>query len=194
MGDLPTMASNTGSLCLSLIISNVTIGMYLSIYLIWLLCYIDWVCHVKSLGQCSHIKLRNKVRILLRTISVWYWTGPSKNKIKEIKKVFILEGRNKTAPTCCCSVAKSRLTLCHPMDCSTPGFSVLNYLLEFAQTHGHWDAIQTSHTLLYASPTLNISQLQCLFQWVDSLHQVAKVLELQLQHQSFQWLFRVDFL
>ena len=81
------------------------------------------------------------------------------------------------------------------MGCSTPGFRVLYCLLEFAQTHVHWvgDAIQTSHTLLYASPpTLNISWHQCLFQWVDSAHQMAKVLE--LQHQSFQWIFRTDFL
>ena len=98
---------------------------------------------------------------------------------------------------CCWSVAKSCLTLYDPMNCSTPGFPVLHYLPEFAQTHVHWvgDAIQPSHPLLPSSPpAFNLSQNQGLFQWVSSLHQVAKVLELQLQHQSFQWIFRVDFL
>ena len=83
------------------------------------------------------------------------------------------------------------------MDCSTPGFPVLHYLPELAQTHVHWvgDAIQPSHPLLSPSPSaLNLSQHQGLFQWVSSSHQVAEVLELQLQHQSFQWLFRTDFL
>ena len=80
------------------------------------------------------------------------------------------------------------------MDCSTPGFPVLHYLSEFAQTHVHWvsDAIQPSHPLSPPSPpALSPSQHQGLFQWVSSLHQVVKVLE--LQHQSFQWIFRVYF-
>ena len=80
------------------------------------------------------------------------------------------------------------------MDCSTPGFPVLHHLPEFAQTHVHWitDAIQPSHSLLPPSPpVLNLSQHQGLFQWVGSSHQVAK--GLQLQHQFFQWIFRVDF-
>ena len=82
------------------------------------------------------------------------------------------------------------------MDYSTPGFPVLPYLQEFAQTHVHWvdDAIQLPHPLSPASPpALNLSQHQGLFQWVGSSHQVAKVLELQLQHQSFQWIIRVGF-
>ena len=55
---------------------------------------------------------------------------------------------------CCCSVTKSRLTLCDPVDCSMPGFPVLYYLLEFAQTHAHQfsDAIQLSHPLSPPSP------------------------------------------
>ena len=75
------------------------------------------------------------------------------------------------------------------MDCSTPGFPVLHCLLDFAQTHVHRvsGAIQSSHPLLSPSPlTLCLSQHQGLFQWVSSLHQVAKILKLQLQHQSFQ--------
>ena len=88
-------------------------------------------------------------------------------------------------------------TLCDLMDCSTPDFPVLHYLLEFSQTHVPLvsDAIQPSHPLLSpSSPALSLSQHQGLFHWVSSLHQVAKVLELQLQHQFFQWIFRVDFL
>ena len=95
---------------------------------------------------------------------------------------------------CCCSVAQLYPTLCHPTDCSTPGFHVLHHLPEFVQTHVHWvgDAIQPSHLLSSPSPpAFNLSQNQGLFQWVSSLHQMAKVLELQLQYQSFQWIFRV---
>ena len=82
------------------------------------------------------------------------------------------------------------------MDCSTPGFPVHHQLLEFAQTHVPWvgDAIQPSHPLLPPSPpSLSLSQHQGVFQWVGSSHQVAKVLEFQLQYQyqSFQWIFRV---
>ena len=98
---------------------------------------------------------------------------------------------------CCCSVVKLCLTLYDPMDCSTPGFLVLHYLPEFAQIRVHWisNAIQPSHTLLSPySFAFNLSQHQGLLQWVSFSHQVSKVLELQLQHQSFQWLFRVDFL
>ena len=94
----------------------------------------------------------------------------------------------------CCSVAKSLSTLCDPTDCSIPGFPVPHQLPEFAQVHVHWtcDAIQHL-SLLPSSPfASNLSSHQKLFQWVSSLHQVAKVLELQLQHQSFQWIFRID--
>ena len=83
------------------------------------------------------------------------------------------------------------------MNCSTPGLPVHYQLPLFTQTHVHWvgDAIQTSHPLSFPSPpALNLSQHQGLFKWVSSSHQVAKVLELQLQHQSFQWTFRTDFL
>ena len=95
------------------------------------------------------------------------------------------------------SVTQSCPTLCDPMNHSTPGLPVHHILLEFAQTHAHWfsDAIQPSHPLSSPSPlAFNLSQHQGLFQWVNSLHQVAKVLELQLQHQSFQWTSRTDLL
>ena len=95
------------------------------------------------------------------------------------------------------SVTQSCLTLCDPMDCSTPGLPVHHQLLEFTQTHVHWvgDAIQPSHPLSSPSPpAFNLSQHQGLFKWVISLHQVAKLLEFQLQHQSFQWTPRTDLL
>ena len=88
------------------------------------------------------------------------------------------------------SVAQSCPTFCGPMNRSTPGLPVHHQLLEFTQTHVHrvGDAIQPSH------PVPNPSQHQGLFQWVTSSHDVAKVLEFQLQHQSFQWTPRTDFL
>ena len=83
------------------------------------------------------------------------------------------------------------------MDYSTPGLLVHHQLPELAQTHVHWvgDAIQPSYPLSSPSPpAFNLFQHQGLFKWVSSPHQVAKVLELQLQHQFFQWIFRTDFL
>ena len=100
-----------------------------------------------------------------------------------------LKGSFWTRVTCCCSLTQSCLTLYDPKDCSTPGFPVLHQLPELAQTHVDWvgDAIQSFHPLSSPSPSaFNPSQHQGLFQWVSSLHQVAKVLEFQLQHQSFQ--------
>ena len=88
-------------------------------------------------------------------------------------------------------------TLCDLMDCSTTGLPVHHQLPESTQTHIHWvgDAIQPLHPLLSPFlPALNLSQHQGLFKWVSSSHQVANVLEFQPQHQSFQWIFRTDFL
>ena len=90
---------------------------------------------------------------------------------------------------CSCSVPQSCPTLCDPMDCSIPAFLILHCLWEFAQTYVHWvsDAIQPSQPLSPRSlPAINLSQHQGIFKWVGCLHQVATVLELQLQHQSFQ--------
>ena len=95
------------------------------------------------------------------------------------------------------SVAQLCPTLCDPMNRSTPGLPVHHQLLEFTETHVHWvgDAIQPSHPLSSPSPPApNPSQHQGLFQWVNSLNEVAKVLEFQLQHQSFQWTPRTDLL
>ena len=94
------------------------------------------------------------------------------------------------------SVTQLCPTLCNPMNHGTPGLPVHHQLLQFTQTHVHrvGDAIQPSHPLLFPSPAPNPSQHQSLFQWVNSLHQVVKVLEFQLQHQSFQWTPRTDLL
>ena len=95
------------------------------------------------------------------------------------------------------SVAQSCPTLCDPMNRSTPGFPVHHQLPEFTQTHVHRvsDAIQPSHPLSSPSPPAsNPSQHQGLFQGVNSSYQMAKVLEFQLQHQSFQWTPRTDLL
>ena len=89
------------------------------------------------------------------------------------------------------------LALCDPMNHSTPGLPVHHQLPESTQIHVHRvdDAIQPSHPLSSPSPSaLNIPQHQGLFQWVSSSHQVAEVLEFQLQHQSFQWTPRTDLL
>ena len=95
------------------------------------------------------------------------------------------------------SVAQSCLTLCNPMNRSTPGLPVHHQLPEFTQTHVHRvsDAIQPSHPLSTPLPPApNPSQHQSLFQWVNSSHEVAKVLEIQSQHHSFQRNPRADLL
>ena len=95
------------------------------------------------------------------------------------------------------SVAQLCPTLCDPMDWNKTGLPVHHQLPKFTQTHVHWvgDAIQLSHPLPSPSlSTFNLSQHQGHFQWVSSSHKMAKVLEFQLQHQSFQWTPRTDLL
>ena len=95
------------------------------------------------------------------------------------------------------SVTQSCQTLCDPVDCNTPCFPVHHQLPELAQTRVRRvsDAIQSPHPLLSPSPpAFNLSQHQDLFKWVNSSQQVAEVLEFQLQHQSFQWIFKTDLL
>ena len=95
------------------------------------------------------------------------------------------------------SIAQSCPTLCDPMNRSTPGLPVHHQHSEFTQTHIHQvgDAIQPSHPGSSPSPPApNPSQQQSLFQWVNSSHEVAKVLEFQLQHHSFQWTPGTDLL
>ena len=96
---------------------------------------------------------------------------------------------------CCCSIAKSCPALCNPTDGSMPGSFVLHYLLEFAHV---LESVKLSNHCNFCCPpspfTFSLSQDQGLFQWVSFSHPAAKVLEFQFQHQSFQWIFRVDFL
>ena len=150
----------------------------------------------------THIKIYLCIHnhICLLVFMSWVF----KNNLKESKVVFpvVMYGYEswtikKFSSVQFSSVAQSCPTLCNPMNCSTPGLPVHHQLPEFTQTHVHWvsDAIQPSHPLLSPSPpTFNLSQHQGLFKWVSSSHQVARVSEFQLQHQSFQWIFRTDFL
>ena len=95
------------------------------------------------------------------------------------------------------SVAQSCPTLCNPINCSIPGLPVHHQLPESTQTHIHCvgDVIQTPYPQSSPSPpAFNLSQHQGLFRWVSCSHEVAKVLEFQLQHQSFQWTLRTDLL
>ena len=95
------------------------------------------------------------------------------------------------------SVTQSCPTLCDPMNRSTPGLPVHHQLPEFTQTQVHRvrDALQPSHPLSSPSPPApNPSQHESLFQWVNSSHEVSKVLEFQLQHHSFQRTPRADLL
>ena len=142
-----------------------------------------WGSKITAKGDCSH---EIKKRLLLG--------GKVMTNLDSI-----LKGRDITLPAKVqfSSVTQSCLTLCNLMDCSTPGLPVHHQLPELAQTHVHWvgNAIQPSHLLSSPfPPALNLSQHQGLFHWVSSSHHVAKVLEFQLQHQSFQWIFRTDFL
>ena len=101
--------------------------------------------------------------------------------------------KNKVQLSCVQSL--SHVWFCNPMNCSTPGLPVQNQLLELTQTHVHQVsyAIQPSPVVPFFS-NLQSSQHQGLSHLVSSSHKVAKVLEFQLRHQSFQWIFRTDFL
>ena len=91
---------------------------------------------------------------------------------------------------CCCSVTQSSLTLCDHLDCSTQGLPVPHHLLESAQVHvcvhGIIDATQPPHPRTPSSSSaLNLCQHQGLFQWVNCLHQIGNLMELQLHYWSF---------
>ena len=122
-------------------------------------------------------KLKILSRSHLTTILIWLWN---------ISNSFLVSSAIQYSPT-----------LCDPMDCSRSCLPIHHQQPELAQTHVHQvsDAVQPSHPLSSPSPpAFNLSQHQVLFQWVHSSHLVAKVWELQLQHQAFQWILRVDFL
>ena len=90
------------------------------------------------------------------------------------------------------SVAQLCPTLCDPMNHSTPSLPVHHQLSEFTQIKSS-ESVMPSNHLILCHP-LNLSQHQGLFKWVSSSHHVDRVLEFQLQHQSFQWIFRTDLL
>ena len=149
----------------------------LSFQSVWIISFLCFIVLVRTLVKCWIEVMRNSVFALFSILernksifhhNIWY-------------SVQLL----------------SHVWLCNRMDCSTPGFPVHHQLRELAQNHVHrvGEVIQPSHLLSSRSPpAFSLSQHQGLFQWVSSLHQVAKVLELWLQHQSFQWIFRIDFL
>ena len=132
------------------------------------------------LSECSAIFNKKHIKYYKKTYSNFLnWFIPHKNCLQFS------------------SVAQSCPTLCDPMNRSMPGLPVHHQLPEFTQTHVHQvgDVIQPSHPLSSPSPPApNPSQHQGFFQWVSPSHQVAKVLEFQLQHQSFQWTPRTDLL
>ena len=155
----------------------------------------------------------NRKRVTFRFRTVWFYKAPAYHGlrvIKSCKHVYLRRKSQKPAVR----VAETFLlawtlqfssvqSLSHvwlfatPMNCSTPRLPVHHQLPESTQTQVHWvgDAIQPSHPLSAPSPpALNLSQHQGLFKWVSPLHQVAKVLEFQLQHQSFQWIPWTDLL
>ena len=157
----------------------------------WGLNLMSWkICLFLPLGTVAVVERRGnngtvlqEWGFLLSLLIVQYW----------VKEAWA--GLNGNGPDVS-SVAESCPIFCNPMDCSTPSLPVLHQLLESTQTHVHWvgDAIQPSHPLSSPSPPdFNLSQHQGLFKWVSSSH-LAKVLEFQLQHHSFQWILRTDFL
>jgi len=127
---------------------------------------------------CKHLDQKREMRVLVRRWARKAW------KAEHFSRKFS-------------SATQSCPTLCDSMECSMPGFPVHHQLPELTQTHVHWvgDTIQPSLPLSSPSPpAFNLSQHQGLSQGVSCSHQVAKVWEPQLQHQSFQWIFRTDFL
>ena len=129
----------------------------------------------------------------LLSIFIYSWFWP----VSFLVLIFWLKIKVQFSSVQFTSVAQLCPTLVDPMNRSTPGLPIHHQLPEFIQTHAHrvGDAIQPSHTLSSPSPPApNPSQHQGFFQWFNSSHEVAKVLEFQLQHQSFQWTRRTDLL
>ena len=166
-----------------------------------LLTYFNWV---KQLHIWQHLLMLEPLSVI-DSFSVFTHTVSS--CAMSLVAYKLLESYTKTTESdtnilsllcwCCWSVTKWCPTLCNRMDCSMPGSPVLHYLPVFAQIHVHWvgDAIWQTYFLPPPSPfAFSLSQHQCFFQWISFSNQVAKWLELQLQHQSFQWIFRVGFL
>ena len=129
---------------------------------------------------------------------IWMWSPSGLPKCALVIRTRVLAEKLTAVPLLSVnSGAQSCPILCDPMNRSTPSLPVPHQPPEFTHTHVHrvGNAIQPSHPLSSPSPpALNLSQHQGLFKWVNSSHEVAKVLEFQLQHQSFQWTPRTDLL
>ena len=156
----------------------------------------DSVIHISFLRVFSHTgyyKLWSKVSCALWEVPVDYFINSSvkcylkppylslPNTFSNHKLVFYI------CESFCFVVTQSWPTLCKPMSCSTPGFPLLHYLPEFAQTHVHWVDDATNH-LIFCLPLL----LPSIFPSIRSFPMSNQVLE--LQHQAFRWIFRFDFL
>ena len=147
-------------------------------------------------SQGRHFRWNNKESKEYVTFSYWIKEGKLKEMAKGIN-ILLYYNPYDIQFIQFSSITQSCLTLCDPMNRTMSGLPVHHQLLESTQTHVHrvGDAIQPSHPLSSPSPpATNPSQHQGLFQWVNSAHEVAKVLEFQLQHQSFQWKPRTDLL
>ena len=160
-------------------------------------CYTTWKWIFMAYVPLSRIDTSNSLDQWNKVLRWMLWISSITMLILSawghLRYIFILQ--NFFALVQFSSVAQSCLTLCDPMNCSTPALPVHHQLPEFTQTHVHRvsDTIQPSHPLSsHSPPTPNHSQHQGLFQWVNSLHEVAKVLEFQLEHHSFQWTSRTD--
>ena len=147
-------------------------------------------------SQGGHFRWNNKESKECVTFSYWIKEGKLKEMAKGIN-ILLYYNPYDIQFIQFSSVAQSCLTLCDPMNRTMSGLPVHHQLLESTQTHVYWvsDVIQPSHPLSSPSPpATNPSRHQGLFQWVNSAHEVAKVLEFQLQHQSFQWTPTTDLL
>ena len=148
----------------------------------------DWMFHI---GGCQTSAVWSRLQ------GSWHLCGQNMTMFTCSNDRFFKKKKINCLPLMFSSVAQWCPTLCDPMNQSTPGLPVHHQLPEFTQTHVHWvgDAIQPSHPLSSPPPPApNPSQHQGLFQWVNSSHEVAKVLDFQLRHQSFQWTPRTDLL
>ena len=146
----------------------------------------DWCSCTKKEGDLRLLSVQVHRGKTVRT----HQGGPSASQERSHQKPALIA----TLDCCRCSVAQLCPTLWDPMDCSMLGLPGPQHCLKFAQVHVNCigDAIQPSHPLTPSSSALNLSQNQGLFQWVSCLHQMTKILKLQLQHQCFQWVIRVD--
>ena len=143
--------------------------------------------------SCCHV---TQPHLLPSPRPFYLWQPPVSFRCYKLVIWIVLYKWNHTGYNLFSSVAQSCPTLQLLEPHSTPGLPVHHQLPESTQTHVHWvgDAIERSHPLSPSPPALNLSQHQGLFQWISSSRQVAKVLEFQLEHQSFQWTPRTDLL